>query len=151
MPLQADVVLVYARKSAAERQSPWAEGGMTVSFILEAEDGHRLIINAWNWVPTIQLLGKNQVLTKDQLERMRYNGCDGRASAEDCARIATFLEAYLAQLAPASRVLLDGDVTTEADTYEFDRDDLERNYSATFDWLSRFRAFCERGKSFVVY
>ena len=122
-----------------------------MSFILEAEDGQRLIINAWNWVPTLQLLWKNQVLTKDQLDRMRYNGGDGRATAEDCSRIATFLEGYLAQLDPASRVLLEGDMTTEADTHEFHRDDPERNYSATFDWLTRFRGFCERGKSFAVY
>jgi hypothetical protein len=121
-----------------------------LSFILEAEDGEKVVINAWNWVPTLALLATNHLLPYEQLELMRYNGCGGRASAEDCARIAAFLDTYLAALEPGSRVRLDGAVTTEPDVGEFHREHLDRNYSATFDWLTRFRAFCGRRQGFVV-
>ncbi|MFI7446762.1 hypothetical protein ACIBQX_04620 [Nonomuraea sp. NPDC049714] len=38
--------------------------------------------------------------------------------------------------------MLDGSVPQEPDTFEFHRDDLARNYSATVEWLARFREFC---------
>ena len=48
----------------------------------------------------------------------------------------------LCRAEPGSRVTLNGDVTTEPDTGEFHRDDLDRNYSTTKEWLTEFRDFC---------
>ena len=39
----------------------------------------------------------------------------------------------------------------EPDTGEFHRDDLARNYSATYAWLGRFRDFCRSSGGFTVY
>ncbi|MBN6054776.1 hypothetical protein JYK22_22755, partial [Nonomuraea sp. RK-328] len=112
-----------------------------MSWTLETPNGESLDVNAWNWRPTLELLEKSGTLDADTTELLGYN-IDMEVTGEQAQRIATFLEIYLANIPADGRVLLGGSITAEPDSFEFHRDDLDRNYSATVPWLTRFRDFC---------
>jgi hypothetical protein len=122
-----------------------------VTFELEPTTGESISINGWNWRPTLELLHRTGILSDEALELMSFNGGGGEVTPDEAGRISEFLDGYLARLGPDDRVMLDGAVTTEPDTGEFHRDDLARNYSATFAWLVRFRDFCRSSGGFQVY
>jgi len=112
-----------------------------MSWTLETPDGESLDVNAWNWRPTLELLERSGLLDADTTQMLGYNVAV-ELTGEQAQRIATFLDTYLATAPAEGRVLLEGSIITEPDTYEFYRDDLGRNYSATVAWLTRFRDFC---------
>ncbi|GII75875.1 hypothetical protein Sru01_08570 [Sphaerisporangium rufum] len=112
-----------------------------MSWKLETPSGESLHVNAWNWRPTLELLEESGVLDAETIAFLGFNG-DFDLTGEQAQRIAAFLDTYLADVPVGGRVLLDGSITTEPDTFEFHRDDLARNYSATVPWLTRFRDFC---------
>ncbi len=112
-----------------------------MSWTLTTPDRRSLHVNAWNWRPTLGLLESADVLDADTLALLGYN-ISVELSGEDARRIATFLDAYLADISAGGRVRLDGSVTTEPDTYEFHREDLAGNYSATVGWLRLLQEFC---------
>ncbi|MFI7149536.1 hypothetical protein ACIBO2_31840 [Nonomuraea sp. NPDC050022] len=112
-----------------------------MSWTLETPNGESLDVNAWNWRPTLELLEKSGTLDADTTELLHDN-IDVELTGEQAQRIAIFLETYLAHIPAGGRVLLDGSNTTEPDSFEFHRDDLDRNYSATVVWLTCFRDFC---------
>ncbi|GAA1619109.1 hypothetical protein GCM10009733_014320 [Nonomuraea maheshkhaliensis] len=112
-----------------------------MSWTLRTPDGRSLRANAWNWRPTLELLERGRVLDEETLMAL---GCNGRVelSGAEARQIAVFLDGYLPGVPGEGRVLLDGTVTTEPDTFEFHREELDRNYSATAEWLTDFRDFC---------
>jgi hypothetical protein len=112
-----------------------------MSWTLETPDGESLVVNAWTWRPTLELLERSGVLDANTTELLGYNIAVD-ITGEQAQRIATFLDVYLESTPTGGRVLLDGSITTEPDTFEFYRDDVGRNYSATVVWLARFRDFC---------
>jgi hypothetical protein len=126
-------------------------GEAHMGFQLSRADGVTAFINAWNWHPTVTLLRRHAILDPELLELMDI-GCGPcpTVPAGDAARIAQFLDAYLAELPAGGRVRPDGSVTAEPDAGEFHREDLGQNYSATETWLVEFRDFCRAGLSFVV-
>ena len=120
-----------------------------MGFILEPIHGDAVHINSWNWRPTLEILHKHKVVTSEELESLEGGWL--RVNEDGAARIAAFLDWYLANLGPHDRVLLDGTVTNEPDTYEFYRVDQARNYSATAPWLTQFRDFCRSSGGFRSY
>ncbi|MEV0614604.1 hypothetical protein AB0I81_14845 [Nonomuraea sp. NPDC050404] len=113
-----------------------------MSWTLETSDGRSLDVNAWNWRPTLALLEEAGVLDAETAGLLGFNSAI-ELTGDEARRIAVFLDGYLTTSVPAEgRVLLNGSVTTEPDTYEFHRDDLARNYSVSAEWLARFRDFC---------
>ncbi|SEN77560.1 hypothetical protein [Nonomuraea pusilla] len=112
-----------------------------MSWTLDTPAGDSLRVNAWNWRPTLELLERHGLLDPDTAALLGHN-IETDVTGEQARRIAAFLDAYLAGVPDTGRVLLDGSVTTEPDTFELHRDDLGRNYSATSSWLARFRDFC---------
>jgi hypothetical protein len=112
-----------------------------MSWRLETPDGAVLRVNAWNWRPFLALLERHGVLDADTVEPLGYN-TTVEVTGEEADRIARFLDGYLPGVPGDGRVLLDGSVTTEPDTFELYRDDLDRNYSATAAVLARLRDFC---------
>ncbi|MET8861767.1 hypothetical protein ABZW11_02305 [Nonomuraea sp. NPDC004580] len=117
-----------------------------MSWTLETPDGTSLQVNAWNWRPTLELLENSGVLDEETADLLGYNIAVD-LTADQAHRIATFLDTYLASLPDEARVMLDGSTTTEPDTNEFHRDDLSLNYSASTDWLRRFRDFCHTART----
>jgi hypothetical protein len=114
---------------------------MPMSWTLETPDGTVVHVNSWNWRPFLALLERHGVLDADTVERLGYNNTV-EVTGEEAARIARFLDGYLPGVPGDGRVLLDGAVTTEPDTFELHRDDLARNYSATAAVLAGLRDFC---------
>ncbi|GGO81671.1 hypothetical protein [Nonomuraea cavernae] len=98
-------------------------------------------MNAWTWRPTLALLEDGKVLDPDTTTMLGVNG-HMPITAQEAARIADFLDTYLNGLPADGRVRLDGTVTTDPDTHQFHRADLDRNYSASTEWLRTFRDFC---------
>jgi hypothetical protein len=114
---------------------------MPMSWTLETPDGTVMRVNAWNWRPALALFERHGVLDADTVELLGYNNTV-EVTGEEAARIARFLDGYLAGVPRDGRVLPDGSVTTEPDTFELHRDDLDRNYSATAEVLAELRDFC---------
>lgn len=112
-----------------------------MGWILKAPDGADLSVNVWNWRPTLALLARDAVLDAEKLEMLGSNG-HWQITPAEAERVAAFLDVYLSKVPAGGRVRLDGVITTQVDTFEFYRDDLARNYSATVDWLAQLRDFC---------
>jgi hypothetical protein len=119
-----------------------------VSFSLVPTTGEEIWINAWNWRPTEALVRRTGIVPDETLELLEYGISE--VTAEQAGRLAGFLDDYLSRLGPRDRVLLDGQVVDEPDTFEFHREDLARNYSATYEWLTRFRDFCRTSNGFTM-
>ncbi len=120
-------------------------------FIIDLKDEQNALkVNVWNWRPTLEMITKMNILEIQELESMSFNGGSGKATESQTKLIAQKLRLMLAGLESNARVLVDGSVTTEPDDGEFHRDEVEKNYSATKDWLERFAEFCESCKGFYV-
>jgi hypothetical protein len=116
---------------------------------LHADPNDDLQINGWNWRPTLELLYRACLLDDEGVQRASANGAGGRVTAEQALRIAEFLDRYLADLTPGQRVRWDGMVTSAPRTDQLDQDPREL-YSATYEWLSKFRNFCRTSGGFTV-
>jgi hypothetical protein len=118
---------------------------MPMGWTLDTPDGTVLNVNSWNWRPFLALLERHGVLDADKVERLGYN-MTVEVTGDEALRIASFLDGYLTGVPADGRVLLDGSITTEPDTFEFHRDDLARNYSATAPMLAKLGDFCRNAR-----
>lgn len=119
--------------------------------IVDAVDESKdLVTNAWNWGPTVVLIRQMGILDAVRSETIRYNQ-GTEVSADEARKIGVFIGDVLSELEPGQRVTLDLDITDESDDGTFHRDDLAKNYSATYDWLKRFSEFCLASNGFKVY
>jgi hypothetical protein len=128
-----------------------------VSFILVPKNGEEVQVNAWNWRPTLERLRGENLLTLENYERMGANGCGGEVNVELACRIADVIERKLVRMKPGERVLIDQTVTAETKkklviTPEttFREVDAFNAYSASYDWLVRFRDFCRSSGGFEI-
>jgi hypothetical protein len=118
---------------------------------LQGDPNNDVQINGWNWRPTLELLRREHLLDPETLERASAQGAGGCLTDEQAKGIAAFLDSYLAGLLPGQRVRYDGTVTSEpkpqGDMLEQEPEEL---YSATYEWLCRFRDFCRVCGGFKV-
>jgi hypothetical protein len=121
-----------------------------MAYALKPVTGDDLWVNKWNWHPTIELLVRAGVFSAQRAEPLHYN-CGGDVTAAEAIKIYEFLASNLSSLAPGERLLIDGNITSEPDTFEMFRGpDWDKNYSATFEWLQKFRDFCKVCGGFSV-
>jgi hypothetical protein len=121
-----------------------------MAYTLKPMVGGDLLVNKWNWHPTIELLIRASIFTAERAEPLRYN-CGGDVTEAEAIRVYEFLVSYLSSMVPGQRLLLDGKTTSEPDTFEvFHGPDWDKNYSATFEWLQKFRDFCKVCGGFSV-
>lgn len=123
---------------------------VSVSFDLTGNNGDTVNVNVWNWRATLELLRRERLLSEDTVALAGINFTSAPVTASEAGRIAVFLDRFLEQLRLDQRVLLDGAVTDEPDTFELFRDNLTKNYSATVPWLTEFRDFCRSSGGFVI-
>lgn len=121
-----------------------------MSVILKSPNGADVQVNMWNWRPTVMLVRKVIELDDERFELLQVNGVGAMVSYTEAAKIADYLDSYLADFPKEGRLLLDGVVTETPDTSEFYRDSLEKNYSANYSWLTKFRDFCRNSGGFKV-
>ncbi len=120
-----------------------------MSFILVPKAGSDLVINGWNWRPTLMLLSGAGLLSTEEFERMGANGCGGCADAAKTARFAEVIDAQLKKMKSGERMRADLSVTASPQPLDLKSDPNEL-YSASFDWLLRFRDFCRASGGFEV-
>lgn len=115
------------------------------------DESKSIYTTAWNWGPTVELLKLMNVLDEDRLELIRYN-CGVEVNTEEARQIAEFIIIQvLSKITPEERVTYDLKITDEPDDGTFHREDLAKNYSATYDWLKEFSEFCQTCEGFTVY
>ncbi len=91
-------------------------------------------------------------LDAERFERLQRNGAGAELSTLEAEQVADFLIDYLELFPKDGRLLLDGSVTQEPKgSLAFDDGDFERHYSASYDWLIRFRDFCRSSGGFKVF
>ena len=120
-----------------------------MSFILVPKVGNDVQINGWNWRPTLALLHAAGLLSEEEFERMGANGCGGVADSQKAARIVAVLDAQLAKMKKGDRMRDDLTVTALPKSVDL-KSDANDLYSASFEWLCRFRDFCETSGGFKV-
>ena len=116
-----------------------------------ASDEHEINVNGWNWRPTLVLIGAFNLIDEGRFELMGFNATGVQIEVGEAHEIGRRIrDEVLSKLRPGDRVLYDLSVTDEPDDGTFYRDELSKNYSATYDWLERFAEFCLKSKGFRV-
>jgi hypothetical protein len=135
------------RPAAAADAGRQARLAMTV--ILQATNGEDLQVNQWNWRPTTVLIGRALGLDAERIEKLCVNEIGESLSSEETARLAEFLDNYLADFPADGRLLQDGPITRDPKSYELDLCG-KANYSASYGWLTQLREFCRASGGFEI-
>ena len=117
-----------------------------------ADDEHYVAVNYWNWRPTLELIRSFRIIDDKRLELMSTQCVGAEVTQQEATAIAHQLESGVLHSLPESgRVLLDSSVTSDPDDGTFYRDDeVEKNYSASKEWLLKFSQFCRSSDGFSV-
>ena len=107
----------------------------------DSDNSHK--INGWNWRPTLELIRFFDVIDEERLEMMGYNATGVTVTEEEAVEIGRRADQH-------QRVGLDLKLTNAPDDGAFHRDDLAKNYGASYDWLTTFAEFCMSCKGFEV-
>jgi hypothetical protein len=128
-----------------------------MSFILTPENGEDVVINAWNWRPTLELLLNAKLIDKDLYDRMGTHGREASVDADTARNIADFLDGRVFEIRSGDRIRSDLSTTAEprrkvtivpgTRVEDIDAVDL---YSASFEWLLQFRDFSRASGGFKV-
>ena len=136
------------------RLAPQRKASLAV--ILVSAIGEDMMINWWNWRPIVAMLVRAGILPAgEREERCLANGCGGCLSEAESLHAAEYVESFVAGMKPGQRVLFNGEVTAKPIDYtkpvsEWDQADTWNNYSAQYDLLKNFAAFCRRSRGFEV-
>ncbi len=107
--------------------------------------------NWWQWRPTVELIRSLGLFDGERLDHLSDGF--GEFTEAEARQLAVVLEHQMLRgLQQGERVLLDGAVTAEPDDGAFHRgpEEQHRNYSADYDWLVRFVAFCRESAGLYV-
>jgi hypothetical protein len=128
-----------------------------MAFILIPNDGERIMVNAWNWRPTLSLLRDANLIDDDLYERVGTFGREARVDAETAGRIADFLDQRVATMNKGDRIRADLTTTDDAKSpltitaeTRIEQLNLVDTYSATYEWLVQFRDFSKASRGFEV-
>jgi hypothetical protein len=129
-----------------------------MTLILVPKQGKDFQVNAWNWRTTLELLRAENLIREQEFERMGAQGCGGQADAALACRIADVVESRLLSMKRGERMRADLTVTARSKvrqvfTPRMRPDEIDPNelYSATDEWLAKFRDFCRGSDGFEVY
>ena len=120
-----------------------------MSFILVPKNGADVQVNGWNWRPTLLLISRAGLVSDEEYERMGANGCGGMVDAAKALRIAEIIQAQVDKMKTGARMRADFTVTRLTQPVDL-RSDPNELYSASYDWLCRFRDFCRTSGGFEV-
>jgi hypothetical protein len=120
-----------------------------MGFELVAQNGRTIKVGADGWLPTVELLSREQLLEPLKVALAHYNAGIAVTPAE-AVRIAAFLDVYLATVPAGGCIRLDGSVTTAPGTVARNGAGDPAGYAVPVDWLARFRDFCRSSGGFVV-
>jgi hypothetical protein len=121
-----------------------------------ASGGEDLAINWWNWRPAVALLVRAAVVPPGEREdRCLANGAGGHLSEAEACAAAEYMEGLLARMRTTERLMLDGSMTDrpikwDVPVSEWDQQEINERYSATYDVLKMIAEFCRRSGGFEV-
>ncbi len=122
--------------------------GFTLSDIQNKD--MELRVNAWNWRPTIELIRVSGILDDQLLNWMAYNA-EAEITQEQAKAIGTYIQQeILPSLDNNTHIDYDLNITSEIDTFELHREDLQKNYNINPEWLAKFVHFCFTCNGFKV-
>jgi hypothetical protein len=128
-----------------------------MAFILIPKNGIDVMVNAWNWRPTLALLRDANLIDDDLYERMGTFGREAKVDADAADRIADFLDNRLPVMKEGDRIRADLTVTDEAKQpltitpeTQIEQIDMVYAHSATYKWLVQFRDFTRSSGGFEV-
>jgi hypothetical protein len=121
-----------------------------MSFYLIPHQGESIKVNVWTWSPFVELLREKKVLPQETLEAMDFNSSI-EVSSEEVEKIVVFLDHYINTLSgKTKRIQYDFSEEETEDTGELHRQNFEKNYSISVEWLKEFRDFCKKSGGFEV-
>lgn len=117
-----------------------------------AEPQKMLSVNFWNWHPTVELIRRLDVIDAETVELMHQQCVGAKVSVAEARQIAKGLqEGILERLRDGERVRLNLSITSEPDDgVMYYGEEAEKNYSATYGWLTQFAQFCLECRGFEV-
>jgi hypothetical protein len=128
-----------------------------LAVILKATSGGEdLMINAWNWRPTVALLVREGIIPPgEREERCLSSGCGGRLSAAEAFSAAECIDGFLAAMQLGHRLRVDGTVTDrpinrQLPISDWDDREVQERYSIGYDVLKMIAVFCRHSGGFVV-
>ena len=100
--------------------------------------GRILVVNFWNWRPTVEILSHAALLDEERLAVLRKHFSATRIAKEEARGIARYLrENILPTLA-----------IPDKEEYQRSPEEFHKNYSSTRAWLEAFAEFCEACEGF---
>jgi hypothetical protein len=127
---------------------------MSFTIIDMGSEGFELNPNVWTWKPTLEIIRSFNYVNERTLNNMASNGTGVKMSQDDANAIGEKIrDVILPQLGPNKRMFGNLTVTDKPDdgTMHRDADEQWKNYSASYNWLEEFSAFCIRCKGFQVF
>jgi hypothetical protein len=127
---------------------------MSFTIIDMGSEGFELSANVWTWKPTLEIIRSFNYVNERTLNGMASNGTGVKMSQDDANAIGEKIrDVILPQLAPNKRMYGNLTVTDKPDdgTMYRDADEQWKNYSASYNWLEEFSAFCIKCKGFQVF
>ena len=126
-----------------------------MAVILVPASGDDMMINWWNWRPTVALLVRSGVLPAgERAERCESNGCGGYLSAAEATAAAQHIESLVSQMATNERLLHRGEIAVVHEcnkpVSEWTEEEAYQRYSTRRELLIQFAAFCRRSGGFQV-
>jgi hypothetical protein len=128
-----------------------------MAFILIPQKGKEVVINAWNWRPTLAILRDARLIDNELHDRMGTQGRGAIVDADTAHRIADFLDLRLRSMKEGERIRADLTTTDEPKKRmifepgtSMDQIDAIDLYSASYEWLLQFRDFARTSGGFEV-
>ncbi len=126
---------------------------MSFSFFTLDTEEIVLGVNSWNWRATLEIIDSFKILDSETIYRMGC-GCAyyPEISKNQAREIAKRLKCeYIDRMHNNDRILFDLSMTNEPDDGTlYQGDDVDKNYSATKEWLIEFYEFCNSCNGFSV-
>lgn len=120
--------------------------------ICDLQDSTRCLhVNAWNWRSAIELMASLDLLDIERREMMGWNCTGVEISRDEAREIGKYItEKILPGVPPSGCITYDLDVKNKPDDGKFFRDEPEKNYNLSYEWLIEFSKFCTTCDGFVV-
>jgi hypothetical protein len=122
---------------------------VSVGVILIAANGDDVAVNWWNWRPTVDLLVREGVVTRQEGEQLCTNGVGARLGAAGAVRAADVVQEIVDQMPGDGRLRRNGSVARDA-SERHDMPVADRWYGAKRTWLATFSEFARTSNGFLV-
>jgi hypothetical protein len=108
-------------------------------------------INFWHWRAIVEEIKRLKVIPENLVDGLHEQYCGNGLNIEQCCKVADALQKRIYNLKNTERILFNGEITEEPDTYEFYRDEVEKNYSTNKEVMEKFIEFLKKCNGFELF